>query len=145
MSSALNGNLEHLVEQITDVIVARLNGEQDNQTALCGCSNECFNRCPERMQRVVDAGASRIGLVLGETAQAADWASFIDHTLLKPEASETDIARLCREAAEFHFAICVCEPDVGARVGVSFERDRRAGVYGDRVSFGSDSAGREGL
>ncbi|MFN2454307.1 MAG: deoxyribose-phosphate aldolase [Pyrinomonadaceae bacterium] len=60
------------------------------------------------MQRVVDAGAARIGLVLGETAQAADWASLIDHTLLKPEASEDDIARLCREAAEFRFAsVCV--------------------------------------
>ncbi len=108
MSALSNGNLEHLVEQITDVIVARLNGERDDQAAMCGCGSACFNRCPERMQRVVDAGASRIGLVLGETAQASDWASFIDHTLLKPEASEEDIARLCREAAEYHFAsVCV--------------------------------------
>ncbi len=108
MAALHNGNLEHLVEQITDVIVARLNGERDDQRALCGCGSACFNRCPERMQRVVDAGASRIGLVLGETAQASDWASLIDHTLLKPEASEADIARLCREAAEFHFAsVCV--------------------------------------
>lgn len=108
MSYSNNGNLEHLVEQITDVIVARLNGERDDQAEMCGCGSACFNRCPERMQRVVDAGASRIGLVLGETAQASDWASFIDHTLLKPEASEEDIARLCREAAEYHFAsVCV--------------------------------------
>ncbi len=108
MSALSNGNLEHLVEQITDVIVARLNGERDDQAGMCGCGSACFNRCPERMQRVVDAGASRIGLVLGETAQASDWASFIDHTLLKPEASEEDIARLCREAAEYHFAsVCV--------------------------------------
>ncbi|MGB9178528.1 MAG: deoxyribose-phosphate aldolase [Pyrinomonadaceae bacterium] len=103
-----NGDLEHLVEQITDVIVARLNGDVDEQAALCGCSNECFNRCPERMHRVVDAGASRIGLVLGQTASARDWASLIDHTLLKPEATEDDIKRLCEEAARFHFAsVCV--------------------------------------
>ncbi|MGA9996480.1 MAG: deoxyribose-phosphate aldolase [Pyrinomonadaceae bacterium] len=103
-----NGDLEHLVEQITDVIVARLNGDADEQAALCGCSNECFNRCPERMHRVVDAGASRIGLVLGQTASARDWASLIDHTLLKPEATEDDIKRLCEEAARFHFAsVCV--------------------------------------
>ncbi len=108
MSALSNGNLEHLVEQITDVIVARLNNERDEQAEMCGCGSACFNRCPERMQRVVDAGAARIGLVLGETAQASDWASLIDHTLLKPEANETDIARLCREAAEFHFAsVCV--------------------------------------
>src|ERR671938_1742841 len=103
-----NGELETLVEQITDVIVARLNGDHDEQSAMCGCTNECFNRCPERMHRIVDAGASRIGLVLGQTASARDWASLIDHTLLKPEATDADIKRLCEEAARFHFAsVCV--------------------------------------
>ena len=108
MPSSLNGDLEQLVEQITDVIVSRLNGERDEQAALCGCASECFNRCPERMHRVVDAGAARIGMVLGEAARASDWASLIDHTLLKPEATEDDIKRLCEEAARFHFAtVCV--------------------------------------
>ncbi|MGB7925824.1 MAG: deoxyribose-phosphate aldolase [Pyrinomonadaceae bacterium] len=108
MPNSHNGDLEHLVEQITDVIVARLNGETDEQAALCGCSSECFNRCPERMHRIVDAGAARIGLALGQTATARDWASLIDHTLLKPEATEDDIKRLCEEAARFHFAsVCV--------------------------------------
>src|SRR5437868_14353546 len=108
MPYANNGDLEHLVEQITDVIVARLNGEADSQAALCGCGATCFNRCPERMQRVVDAGAARIGLVLGETASAGAWASLIDHTLLKPEASAADIERLCEEAASYRFAtVCV--------------------------------------
>ncbi|HEY0078616.1 MAG TPA: deoxyribose-phosphate aldolase [Pyrinomonadaceae bacterium] len=108
MSYSQNGDLERLVEQITDVIVARLNGDAEEQAALCGCASECFNRCPERMQRVVDAGAARIGLVLGEAATARDWASLVDHTLLKPEATEADIARLCEEAAQFRFAsVCV--------------------------------------
>ncbi|HKR00126.1 MAG TPA: deoxyribose-phosphate aldolase [Pyrinomonadaceae bacterium] len=103
-----NGDLEHLVEQITDVIVARLNGDADEQAAMCGCTNECFNRCPERMHRIVDAGAARIGLVLGQTGSARDWASLIDHTLLKPEATEDDIKRLCEEAAQFRFAsVCI--------------------------------------
>src|SRR5918997_6567322 len=103
-----NRDLEHLVEQITDVIVARLNGDSEEQAALCGCTSECFNRCPERMHRIVDAGAARIGLVLGQTASAKDWASLIDHTLLKPEATEDDIKRLCEEAAQFRFAsVCV--------------------------------------
>src|ERR671939_990431 len=103
-----NGDLERLVEQITDVIVARLNGEQDEQAALCGCASECFNRCPERMHRAVDAGAARIGLVLGEAASARDWAGLIDHTLLKPEATDDDIRKLCQEAATYRFAsVCV--------------------------------------
>src|SRR5918997_2881981 len=103
-----NGDFERLVEQITDVIVARLNGDADGQAAMCGCSSECFDRCPERMQRIVDAGASRIGLVLGQTGTARDWAGFVDHTLLKPEASDEDIRRLCAEAAQYRFAsVCV--------------------------------------
>jgi deoxyribose-phosphate aldolase len=41
-------------------------------------------------------------------AAPTDIASFIDHTLLKPEASETEILKICSEAAEFHFkSVCV--------------------------------------
>ena len=103
-----NGELDLLIEQITDAIVARLNSDGHDQAAMCGCTSECFNRCPERMHRIVDAGAARIGLVLGQTSSAADWASLIDHTLLKPEANDDDIKRLCEEAARYRFAsVCV--------------------------------------
>ncbi len=38
----------------------------------------------------------------------AELARYIDHTLLKPEASESDIKRICDEAKEYHFAsVCV--------------------------------------
>ena len=108
MSALHDGDLQQLVEQITDVIVARLNGDASEQAHLCGCTSGCFHRCPERMQRVVDAGAARIGLVLGETASARDWASLVDHTLLKPEATEDDIRRLCAEAVQYRFAsVCI--------------------------------------
>ncbi|WP_091606530.1 deoxyribose-phosphate aldolase [Arthrobacter koreensis] len=43
-----------------------------------------------------------------ETPQTADLASYIDHTLLKPEASREDILRVCEEAAEYGFkSVCV--------------------------------------
>src|SRR6478735_6893001 len=102
-----NGDYELLIEQITDAIVARLNGDGE-QAKMCGCTSECFHRCPERMHRIVDAGAARIGLVLGQTASARDWASLVDHTLLKPEATDDDIKKLCQEAASYRFAsVCV--------------------------------------
>jgi deoxyribose-phosphate aldolase len=108
MAYSSNGDYERLVEQITDAIVARLNADGVEQAAMCGCTSECFHRCPERMHRIVDAGAARIGLVLGETATAGAWASLIDHTLLKPEATDEDIKKLCQEAASYHFAsVCV--------------------------------------
>lgn len=35
-------------------------------------------------------------------------ASYIDHTLLKPQASENDISRVCREAIEYgFFSVCI--------------------------------------
>ena len=101
-----NGNLEQLIEQITDVVLSRMNGAGDAHDD-CGCADEWLARCGG-FDRIVDAGASRVGLVLGETATSRDWASFIDHTLLKPETSESDIRRLCEEAAAYKFAsVCV--------------------------------------
>src|ERR671913_1271921 len=103
-----NGDYESLIEQITEVIVARLNGDGLEQPSMCGCTSECFHRCPERMHRIVDAGGARIGLVLGQTGSAREWASLIDHTLLKPEATDDDIKKLCQEAASYRFAsVCV--------------------------------------
>ena len=39
-----------------------------------------------------------------------DIAPFIDHTLLKPDATEDDIRRLCEEANKYHFASCCVNP-----------------------------------
>lgn len=104
MANLTNGNYEKLVEQITDLVLSRLDGS--NGDGYDGYN--CPTFCSADVQRVVDAGASRIGIVLGETATAHDWASLIDHTLLKPEASEADIRKLCDEAAQFGFAsVCV--------------------------------------
>src|SRR5687767_6786463 len=108
MPNTSNGDLDLLIEQITDAIVNRLNGDGHDQAGMCGCTSECFNRCPERMHRIIDAGAARIGLILGQTASARDWASLVDHTLLKPEATDEDIKKLCQEAATYRFAsVCV--------------------------------------
>jgi deoxyribose-phosphate aldolase len=96
MANLKNGNYELLVEQITDLVLSKIDDDY------------CPTFCRADVKRIVDAGAARIGIVLGETATAHDWASLIDHTLLKPDASETDIRKLCVEAAEFGFAsVCV--------------------------------------
>src|SRR6185503_5777290 len=112
MGYSNNGDYDQLIEQMTDAIVARLNGDDGGeQAAMCGCTSEFFHRCRERMHRIVDAGAARIGLVLGQTGSAREWAGLIDHTLLKPEATDDDIKKLCQEAATYHFApVCVTPP-----------------------------------
>lgn len=43
-----------------------------------------------------------------DPGRSADIASYIDHTLLKPEASEADVLKVCAEAAEYGFkSVCV--------------------------------------
>jgi len=94
-----NGNYEKLVEQITDLVLSKLDG---------GAADNCPTFCSADVKRIVDAGASRIGVVLGDSATAQDWASLVDHTLLKPEATESDIRKLCQEAVQYGFAsVCV--------------------------------------
>lgn len=44
-----------------------------------------------------------------------EFAKMVDHTLLKPDAREKDVARLCEEAAHYHFA-SVCVPPCYVRL-----------------------------
>ncbi len=111
-----NGNYEQLVEQITDLVLAKI-----------GDDGSCPTFCRADVERIVDAGAERIGIVLGETATAHDWASLIDHTLLKPEASEADIRKLCDEAAQFGFA-SVCVNPSWVKAAATFLRGTRVPV-----------------
>lgn len=111
-----NGNYEQLVEQITDLVMSKLDGDGHFPTF-----------CRADVERIVDAGAERIGIVLGETATAHDWASLIDHTLLKAEASEADIRKLCDEAAQFGFA-SVCVNPSWVKTAANFLRSTRVPV-----------------
>lgn len=101
----MNAELEKLIEQITNQIVARLQpvaGFAPDGDELAECS-------PHHIACALQAGASRIGLGWGQTAAAnAEVARYIDHTLLKPEASRAEIEKLCEEARAFGFAsVCV--------------------------------------
>jgi deoxyribose-phosphate aldolase len=73
----------------------------------CACHAVLYECCPDRLRGILDAGATRIGLhATGGVAGGV--ASMIDHTLLKPDATRTDIETLCREAAQYAFAsVCV--------------------------------------
>jgi deoxyribose-phosphate aldolase len=68
--------------------------------------------CPECksdfVARIVDSGACRVGAHPGIGPLKDNVAQYIDHTLLKPEATRSQVEKLCQEAAEYHFAsVCV--------------------------------------
>ena len=66
--------------------------------------DDCAVHAPEKVRAIVANGASRVTFS-GKAAEVpADLHRYIDHTLLKPEATEADIDRVSDEAVEFQFA-----------------------------------------
>jgi len=99
-------DLQRLVELITEEVVAA-QAPRSAAPSRCGCHSVLFDCCPDRLRGVLDAGASRLGMHATGGAPGAV-STMIDHTLLKPDATRAEIEKLCREAAEFHFAtVCV--------------------------------------
>lgn len=63
---------------------------------------------PESARRLLHLGARRIGGTPGQGRVPDDIARYIDHTLLRPDATRAQIVTLCQEAREYRFAaVCV--------------------------------------
>jgi deoxyribose-phosphate aldolase len=106
--------VERLVEQITKEVLILLHEEEQRAAAggngeTCeDCIGQCVLQCQDKVQEVVNAGASRLSSTLGHVDFAPDVAKYIDHTILKPDASQDQIAQLCYEARKYSFAaVCV--------------------------------------
>lgn len=100
-------NIEELVSQITDVILSRLGAGSANRECELH-HDECFVKCPDRMRSLMASGGVRFGLTGAESEAAREVARYIDHTLLKPEASRDEILKLCQEGARYGFAsVCI--------------------------------------
>jgi deoxyribose-phosphate aldolase len=99
-------DLQRLIDIITEeVMAAQAPGR--SATSRCACHSMIVDCCPDRLQGVIDAGATRLGIHAAGGA-ASGVSAMIDHTLLKPDATRADIGKLCREASDFHFAtVCV--------------------------------------
>src|SRR5437870_9945120 len=98
---------QELVRSITEEILGRLKHES-LEYLTCGCRTECVNKCPDRLRLLLDCGVSRIGLLHAEPRIGNDLARYIDHTLLKPEATHEQVLQLCREAVQYGFAsVCI--------------------------------------
>src|SRR5438105_4143190 len=63
-----------------------------------GCSSVCVDVCPEGVGEVITAGACRVGVNQPDPSRLGSMGSYIDHTLLKPDATAAEIDKLCDEA-----------------------------------------------
>ncbi|MCP4414985.1 MAG: deoxyribose-phosphate aldolase [Chloroflexi bacterium] len=100
--------VEQIIEEITREVLLRLNQPQADN-GRCNCADgSCVQNCADKVAQVVQAGASRVTATLGVRPQNSGVARYIDHTLLKPDASQDQIAQLCYEARTYEFAsVCV--------------------------------------
>jgi|GEM_PF-25308 deoxyribose-phosphate aldolase len=63
---------------------------------------------PIKVADLVAMGVARVGMAPGMSAADTALARMIDHTLLKADATEAEVTKLCQEAAKYHFAsVCV--------------------------------------
>jgi len=104
---ALSGeDLERIVARIGEL--CRDPNVAGGDRLACLFCQVCLQCKPEQIRELLDAGANRIGYRQGQPPVPADLARYIDHTLLRPDATVDDIRRLCAEAREFGFAaVCV--------------------------------------
>jgi deoxyribose-phosphate aldolase len=85
-----------IIDAVTREVLAALAAGRD----LCAT--------PEQVRKVVANGADRVSFHGAGAQVPLDLARYIDHTLLKPDATAVEIDRLCAEAAEYHFAsVCI--------------------------------------
>ncbi|MCA9990644.1 MAG: deoxyribose-phosphate aldolase [Anaerolineales bacterium] len=106
--------VERVIQEVTREVLLRLNLAQTipaggGTTSGCNCTDgSCAQHCADKVHQVVQAGASRVTATLGTRPVSQEIARLIDHTLLKPDASQDQIAQLCYEARTHEFAsVCV--------------------------------------
>lgn len=111
-----------LIEAITRQVMATLAGADPTGLGQCAnCSGSCAARCAPKVAEVVAGGASRVTYTGDAGNVPSDLARYIDHTLLKPDATAADIDKLCAEAVRFHFASVCINPAWVARAAANLK------------------------
>jgi deoxyribose-phosphate aldolase len=104
--------LEQLIEQITHQVLVLVRDGSAGGADAGGSTGSApalsAQNYVDRVQPVVSAGADRLASTLGVAPTDGSMSHMIDHTLLKPDATQDQIAQLCYEARKHQFAsVCV--------------------------------------
>jgi deoxyribose-phosphate aldolase len=100
--------LERIIEQITRQVLLLVQEEAEAKDKTEATDPISAHNYLEQVRPVVNAGADRIASTLGIMPTDGSLPHMIDHTLLKPDATQDQIAQLCYEARKYGFAsVCV--------------------------------------
>lgn len=110
---------QELIDRITSEVMKTLSEKGEptvTVTPATGqvCPPECINcylcvtNNPAAVKTILNGGADRVSSTIGIVNVPADVAKYIDHTLLKPDATREQYEQLCDEAAKYGFySVCV--------------------------------------
>jgi deoxyribose-phosphate aldolase len=105
--------VDRIVQEMLDVRTGNVNYSKpaDASTALqqTDSENRTMASVSYNPDAVLACGADRVSCTLGMLDQVRlEIARMIDHTLLKPDASSSEVKVLCTEASKHHFAsVCI--------------------------------------
>lgn len=109
---------EHLVDQIAAAVSQALAAKPAGSGTACALPHGVAAAGPAKLpagpapnNALLQAGACRVGHATEGAAphgQCGTLAEYIDHTLLKPTATDSEVLEVCRQAREYHFAsVCI--------------------------------------
>ncbi len=102
-------NVDELIDKVVDEMVGPSTPPLGTfKTPECNWCWVCPNCRSLMVDGIVENGANRVGAGPNLGPIQKELAKYIDHTLLKPEATQDQIEKLCAEAVQYGFAsVCV--------------------------------------
>lgn len=125
MESLTDADVERIVRRMQELGGGRPAEPGGCQHPACIYCEACAKANPEHLRELVSVGADRLGHLPGMGILPQELAAYIDHTLLKPEATLQQIHDLCSEAIQYKFAAVCVNPTY---VRIVAERLRGSGV-----------------
>jgi deoxyribose-phosphate aldolase len=111
MDALSEADVERIVQRIGALSGGGARGAGGAQTCpnlACAFCQTCAETNPEFVRQLVGMGADRVAHLPGGGTLPTELAAYIDHTLLRPDATAEQILNLCDEAKRYGFAsVCV--------------------------------------
>lgn len=108
-----NQEIEKLVEEIVESVKNRIKSQGSPSYQIPIKNPPSYEehhslQSKGNIGKLIEIGAKRIGKGIEDEQVSSDLAQYIDHTLLKADATKEDIIKLCEEAKKYKFAsVCV--------------------------------------
>jgi len=110
------------IDKLVETIAARVREQlaDAHPCSVCSATPDACSACgncvvlrEQDTRNIISLGAARVGSGLSVGNVSSDLGRYIDHTLLKPDATKEALRKLCEEARQYRFySVCVNSANV---------------------------------